>query len=305
MWREMGRPFSEHEAAVLRGRLADALNEGFEKSPHALAIVTYQINPVPESNLGYSVRVQLRDVAQYYDDWADKAGETALFGAHADAKVLALARSILATPREQPWVLDVGAGDGRNALPLVELGCAVDALEPSSKLQARLAAAAQARGLRVRVLPHDLLAEDLALGERCYALIVASEVVTHLRDATQWKAALARLAPALEPGGVLLFNAFVARGGYNPSSLLLQAAQTSLASVLTRAQIDAAVAAEGLALISDESAYDFEKAHLPQAAWPPTPWFESWATGRNIVDLEASRVPVELRWITVQRPAAS
>jgi SAM-dependent methyltransferase len=202
-------------------------------------------------------------------------------------------------------VLDVGAGDGRNALPLVELGCAVDALEPSSKLQARLAAGAQARGLRVHVLPHELLAEDLVLDGRSYALIVASEVVTHLRDAEQLKAAVARLAPALEPGGVLLFNAFVARAGYNPSSQLLQAAQTSLATVFTRAQIDEAVLAQGLALISDESAYVYEKAHLPPAAWPPTPWFESWATGRNIVDLEASRVPVELRWITVRRPAAA
>jgi 2-polyprenyl-3-methyl-5-hydroxy-6-metoxy-1,4-benzoquinol methylase len=301
MWREMGRLVSEGETVTLRRKLGEALRDGFETSPNALLVVTYQVNPVPESNLGYSVSVQPRDVAEYYDDWAEKAGEGALFGAHADAKVLELAHSILATHGSQPAVLDVGAGDGRNALPLGKLGCAVDALEPSAKLRERLASAAQASGVNVRILASDLLADDLVLDPAAYALVIASEIFTHLRDATQLGSALARLAPALQPGGMLVFNAFVARDGYNPSSLLLQAAQAALSSVFTRSEIADAVRAHGLTLVSEESARDYEKSHLPATAWPPTPWFESWASGRNILDLEASQVPVTLRWLTLQR----
>lgn len=303
IWREMGRSISEAETGTLRRKLDEALREGFETSPNALLVVTFQVNPVPESNLGYNVSVQPRGVAEYYDDWAEKAGEGALFGKHADAKVLALAHSILATHGTGAAVLDVGAGDGRNALPLAQLGCAVDALEPSAKLRDRLAQVAQASGVEVRLLASELLANDLVLSPSAYALIIASEIFTHLRDAKQLQSALARLTPALQPGGTLVFNAFVARDGYNPSALLLQAAQAALSSVFTRAELADVIRAHGLTLLSDESARDYEKSHLPATAWPPTPWFESWASGRNILDLDASQVPITLRWITLQRDA--
>src|SRR5262245_60537655 len=63
MWREMGRIVTEAEAVTLRRKLDEALREGFESSPNALLVVTFQVNPLPESNLGYSASVQPRGVA--------------------------------------------------------------------------------------------------------------------------------------------------------------------------------------------------------------------------------------------------
>ena len=43
--------------------------------------------------------------------------------------------------------------------------------------------------------------------------------------------------------------------------------------------------------LSDESAHDFEKAHLPATAWPPTGWYVSWAKGRDVFEVSAGSAP--------------
>jgi hypothetical protein len=66
---------------------------------------------------------------------------------------------------------------------------------------------------------------------------------------------------------------------------------------------DLAEALEGLPfeLVSDESVYEFEKANLPAAAWPPTGWFEEWTRGLDLFDLTPEKSPIELRWLVYRR----
>jgi hypothetical protein len=53
-----------------------------------------------------------------------------------------------------------------------------------------------------------------------------------------------------------------------------------------------------LELIADDSVCDYEKAHLPTDAWPPTAWFESWSTGRDVFkDVARESSPIDLRWL--------
>ncbi|NEP43626.1 MAG: class I SAM-dependent methyltransferase, partial [Okeania sp. SIO2H7] len=56
-----------------------------------------------------------------------------------------------------------------------------------------------------------------------------------------------------------------------------------------------------LTIISNESALEYERQHLPAEAWPPTSWFQSWATGRDVFPIADGRPPMELRWILCQR----
>jgi len=56
-----------------------------------------------------------------------------------------------------------------------------------------------------------------------------------------------------------------------------------------------------LKLVSDESVYEFEKANLPAAAWPPTGWYEGWVSGQDVFDVEREMSPVELRWLVYKK----
>ena len=57
-----------------------------------------------------------------------------------------------------------------------------------------------------------------------------------------------------------------------------------------------------LRVIGDDSVYDYEKAHLPAAAWPPTGWFEAWTRGWSIFPFTDGRTPpVEMRWLLMER----
>lgn len=56
-----------------------------------------------------------------------------------------------------------------------------------------------------------------------------------------------------------------------------------------------------LALVADDSAYDYEKAHLPEGGWPPTGWFEGWANGLDVFDVEREHSPIGLHWLVYQK----
>ena len=56
-----------------------------------------------------------------------------------------------------------------------------------------------------------------------------------------------------------------------------------------------------LVLESDDSASDFEKAHLPATAWPPTNWYESWVSGQDVFDVPREASPIELRWLVYRK----
>jgi 2-polyprenyl-3-methyl-5-hydroxy-6-metoxy-1,4-benzoquinol methylase len=75
-------------------------------------------------------------------------------------------------------VLDVGAGQGRNALYVARLGHAVDALQPSATGARQIAETARATGLPVRVLQQGF--EDFLHPAHAYGAVLAFGVIPDL-----------------------------------------------------------------------------------------------------------------------------
>lgn len=94
--------------------------------------------------------------------------------------------------------LDVACGDGRNARWLAELGYEVVAVDVSDVAIGEMARAAADRGLRVDARALDLEREPLPAGP--YDVVVCMSYLQ--RDLFE------RLAGALAPGGVVLYETF-------------------------------------------------------------------------------------------------
>lgn len=295
--RALGRTFSASELAALRSLLEQALGSAFERAPQSLVVVTLEA-PAPSSPLTYQVFLQERDVASYYDAWAVSEPERPLFGAHPDAKVMAVARG-LDRQGADPRALDLGAGEGRNAFALAAAGFRVDAIELAGNLAQRLRERAAAEGVAVHVIQADV--NTAALEPATYQLIVASELLTHLRSAASLRSLLKKLADALAPGGCVVANAFLPHPGQTLDPLVLQSGQVALSCVFRIDELDSALEHAGLSLVEKELALPYERAHQPASAWPPTRWYEDWASGRNIVDVPAGDSPVGLYWLVLRR----
>ncbi len=41
--------------------------------------------------------------------------------------------------------------------------------------------------------------------------------------------------------------------------------------------------------------------NFPASAWPPTGWYEGWASGLDVFDLERETCPIDLRWLVYQK----
>jgi hypothetical protein len=108
-------------------------------------------------------------------------------------------------------------------------------------------------------------------------------------------------ARCLAPGGRLVFNTFLARPGYSPDSAARELGQQCNSMMFTRDEIASAAHLLPLELVADDSAVEYEKAHLPEGAWPPTGWFANWASGLDVFDIERSESPIELRWLVYQK----
>lgn len=100
-------------------------------------------------------------------------------------------------------VLDVGCGQGTQALRLAELGLDVTGTDPSTELLDRFRAEAAARGARVRVLPGDVAILDASLGSDTFDLVCAHGLLMYLPDAAT---ALSALTRRLTPAGRLSFT---------------------------------------------------------------------------------------------------
>ena len=98
-------------------------------------------------------------------------------------------------------LLDVAAGDGRNALWLAGRGFPVTAIDVSAVALARLAREAAARGLAVATRVADLGAPEALAGLGPFASLV---VIRFKPSPPQWRL----LQAALRPGGRLLLCSF-------------------------------------------------------------------------------------------------
>ena len=131
IWEGMGRKFNEAEIGEFRNALKLRLEQAFDSSPTAKVIVSYQTDPPPKTSITWKIVAMGSSFADEYAHWVSTRTPP-LFGKHPDAKALDMARSL--GPPGEVTVLDVGAGTGRNTLPLAREGFLVDALEPAPAL---------------------------------------------------------------------------------------------------------------------------------------------------------------------------
>jgi len=134
-----------------------------------------------------------------------------------------------------------------------------------------------------------------------YQLMVLSEVVPDFRTTKELRGVFELAADCLAPGGRLVFNTFLAHPGYTPDNAVRELGQQAYTTIFIRDEMATAVAGLPLERVADDSAYEYEKTHLPEAAWPPTNWFEAWAGGLNVFDVEREESPIELRWLVYQK----
>ncbi len=291
----LGVHFSEADTAHLRGILESQLNEAFAASPRSNIVISYEA-PVG-TTVSYHINTQWHTLEAAYDNWV-ATRQPPYFGTEPDARVWALAGEA-ADPAAFP-ILDIGAGTGRNTLALARRGHPVDAVEMTPKFAGILRAEAVEQGLPVRVTQRDVFA---GLGElrRDYQLILLSEVVSDFRSTDQLAGIFNLAANCLAPGGRLVFNIFLARGGYQPDAAARELGQQCYTSIFTRTELAEASALSALELVSDESVYDFEKEHLPAEGWPPTGWYAEWVSGQDVFAVPREKCPIEMRWLVYRK----
>jgi len=289
-----GRTFAPEEIEHMRGLLADKLNEGFATARNAYVHVDFQTDEPPKTSLSYKFYLQTSTIQEEYEHWV-QTRTPPLFGSRPDGKVMELAGS-LGPPGSAP-VLDIGAGTGRNTLPLARAGFPTHAVEFSPSLAQILRENVEKAALTVTLFEGDFLNAELGVPKAHYALVILCEVVSDFRDEAAVQGMFARAAEVVRPNGLLLFNAFLPVGGYQPDLLARQLSFVLWSTIFTRDELRAAGAAHGFVLVSEEPVYEFEKERYPAAAWPPTGWFEEWTRGVDTFDLPISRAPVEMRWL--------
>lgn len=291
----MGVEFTDDQFAQLKTVLAHQLAAAYAASSRSNIVISYHA-PFGTA-LHYRVSAESSTIENEYDHWV-ATREGPLFGTEPDARVWALAGET-PDPASHP-VLDIGAGTGRNALALARRGHPVDAVEMSSKFAHIIRYEAERESLDVRVIERDVF-ETVDCLRRDYRLIVLSEVVPDFRTTQQLRAMFELAAQCLAPGGRLVFNAFLARHGYTPDDAARELGQQCNTMIFTRDEMTDAAARLPLELVGDDSAYEYEKTHLPQGAWPPTGWYDNWANGLDLFDVAREESPIELRWLVYLR----
>jgi SAM-dependent methyltransferase len=102
--------------------------------------------------------------------------------------------------------LDLGCGQGRNALHLAACGFTMHAVDGSAQAIDRLLGIAQTHGLSVSGQVADLATLEIEAGR--YDLIVANTSLDHL-TAEEGERLAARMVRGLAPGGVLFVSVFM------------------------------------------------------------------------------------------------
>jgi len=290
----VGRKFTPEQLDTCRGIIAEQVAIAYEQSPRSNIVIT--IDAPVGTVLNYHVRAEWYTLDGAYSTWLSTR-QPPLFGSHPDARVWALAGET-ADPAGCP-VLDIGAGTGRNALALARRGHPVDAVEMTADFADAIRADAERERLGVRVLTGDIFATTDALRDD-YRLILSSEVVSDFRTTQELRSVFELAAARLAPGGRLVLNAFLARDGYEPDSAARELGQQVYTSVFTRDEMAAAAAGLPVDLVADDSVYEYEKANLPDGAWPPTGWYANWVSGQDLFDLDRERSPIEMRWLVYE-----
>jgi SAM-dependent methyltransferase len=299
IWESVGRKFTPPELDEFRKSLAARLEQAFAASSSSKVIVTYQTDPSPKTSLTWKIVAMTADFTDEYKYWVDTRTPP-LFGKDPDAKAVDIARS-LGAPADVS-ILDVGAGTGRNTLPLAREGFAVDALEPAGALCTILRETVTSEQLSVGVVEGSILDPAVELPRPQYRMLLLSEVVaSHFRSVEQLRQLFEAAAHRLQPGGLLVFNAFLSDGGYKPDDLARQLSQVLWCCLFTRHDLELASKDLPFERLADEGAAEYEREHLPEGQYPSTGWYEGWCAGQDLFDLPAERPPMELRWLVYRK----
>ncbi|HXN34342.1 MAG TPA: methyltransferase domain-containing protein [Polyangiaceae bacterium] len=297
-WEALGRPFGPAEIDYFRQTLSQMLKEAFNRSPYSSVWVVYETDPHPKETISWQMGIRHSTIEDEYAGWI-ATRTPPLFGHHPDAKVMDLARSL--GTRRDIAVLDVGAGTGRNTIPLAKEGFRADAVELSPPLAEILRQDVKKQNLPIHVYEGDILDPSLPVPQNHYTMLLLAEVVSHFRQTRQLRALFETANRLLVPGGLLLFSAFLAAPGYEPDEVARTMSQVMWCSMFTRHELQDAVARLPFDSVSDESTRKYEQTHLPADQWPPTGWYEDWTAGRDVFDLPASETPLEMRWMTYRK----
>ncbi len=297
-WLGLGRRFDQQDLVVLRDALMAKAETAFVSSPFSMLSVFSVSDPYPKNTITWSMECRTLTLEERYQEWV-RSHKPPLFGQHADAKVMELAKSLSAFG--ECAVLDAGAGSGRNTLPLARLGLETDAVEITPALAKVLRKAIAKEKLKVRVFEGDILNESLPLPRNHYRMVVLAEVVSHFRSLDEVRRLFVLADKLLLSGGILVFNSFVARDGYQPDNLARQISQLMWSCLFTEEELREASAGTPFEVVSSEPACEYEKSRLPAEDWPPTGWFEAWSAGTGLFDLPIDKCPMELRWLVYRK----
>lgn len=294
-FRAIGVTFSEDQLHQLRSVLSDQLAVAYAESPRSEIVITYD-SPVG-SQVNYFVKAQWSGLDDAYDNWV-ATREPPYFGEHPDAMVIDLVDGV-----DDPAafsILDIGSGTGRNALALARRGHPVDAVELSPKFVDILRRDVKREKLDVRVVQSDVFAVDAEL-RRDYQMVLLSEVVSDFRSMHQLREVFTLASRCLAPGGLLVFNSFLANEEYLPDDAAVELAQQCYSAIFTRSDLAAASAGLPFTLEREESVLEFEKAKQPADSWPPTQWYEAWVSGQDVFDVDREFSPIGMRWFVYRR----
>lgn len=295
LFRQIGVNFSAKELEQLRNALKGELESAFAASPRSEIEITYD-SPAGLT-VNYHVKARWQSLDARYESWL-ATRKPPLFGTEPDAKVWKLALAV-EDPKRVP-VLDIGAGTGRNAIALSRRGHPVDVVELTPRFARMLREDARAESLDVRIIQADVFAKPSGLRSD-YGLIILSEVVSDFRGAQQLRQLFEFAATRLAVGGLLVFNVFVVKDGITLDMAAFELAQQCYSTFFTRAELERSASELPLALESSDLVYDYEKAHLPAGAWPPTGWYEGWISGQDVFDVSRDDCPIEMRWLVYRR----
>lgn len=293
----IGRPFSPSELDQLRGSLLAKLQEAFGASPYSNVFVRYHTVQGNTTRVDYGIAAAPSSIAEEYAYWV-QTRKPPLFGTEPDARIMNAAADLGLPAGAQ--CLDVGAGTGRNSLPLARRGLRVTAVEPAPALASQIEALAAAEGLPVRVVVQDALSSPCPVEPGSQALAFASQVTSHFRGTGDLHRLFRLFAEALSPGGHALATVFVTAPDFVPDRTSRELGQLTWSTFFTPADIEEALSGLPLVQVSIEDALPYERAHQP--SWPPTSWFEGWSAGEDLFG-PLPRPAMTLRWLSLRREA--
>jgi 2-polyprenyl-3-methyl-5-hydroxy-6-metoxy-1,4-benzoquinol methylase len=301
------KPLTPQQIEELDQKITHELARGFAASQHSQLVISFKPNTTLVERLEIEVTAQIASLEEFYEaalrdnfatdrDQLDNL-ETSVFGKHANARVLDLLPQ-LGGPQTTA-ILDIGAGSGRNALPLARMGYAVEAIELADIFCRQLQQQATQENLPLTVTQGNILDPLLRPQLNYYALAILSELLVHFRDPDQARLALSKAGDAVIKGGLVLFNIFLSRADYQPTIADRQVAQVAQSFFLTPGELDSVINGLPLEIIDQHSVFSYERDRLPAQAWPPSPWFINWSTGRLLFEIEPP--PISLQWLLCRR----